>query len=144
MGWGAADHETGAFTREPDSHERQPVAIPHTADPQGGPLLVDPAAGTVDEAHVEGITPAPATPIHDPDDESMWVYQDTHGTYLPIPPDAETMCGCMWGVVKEPHPAYLKLMAKRHERELEKYEIQLALNRKRAREQGDTDGSWGA
>ena len=54
------------------------------------------------------------------------------------------MCGCMWGAVKEPHPAYLKLMAKRRERELEKYVTQLALNRKRAREQGDTDGSWGA
>ena len=96
------------------------------------------------EARVESDTQSPATPIHDPDDESMWVYQDAHGTYLPIPPDAEKMGGDTWGVTREPHPAYLKLMAKRHERELEKYVTWLALNRKRAREQGDTVGNWGA
>ena len=136
------DNEEGEEEEEGDVHP--PGLIHSIADPQGGLASADHAIAATEDAHAEGIATAPVTPLHDPDDESTWVYQDANGTYLPIPPDAETMCGCMWGEVKEPHPAYLKLMAKRRERELEKYVTQLALNRKRAREQGDTDGSWGA
>ena len=56
-GWGAADHETGASAREPDPHERRSETTPHTANPQSGPLLVDTAAGTVDDTTSKEVSP---------------------------------------------------------------------------------------